>query len=253
MLAGWQGAAILLLMQTNPAEEWQRLTEHYRGMFDGELEQMAASPDDLTETAQQVLRNELRNRGMAEPETKTKTSLIRDSEPNAPEGIRWASAIDPDAGAGSGSEDHLPDGPDFDAGDGASAEFSWKTPLCECDSKEQALAICEMLRQAKLDCWYEGPGQGWSIGAPRVIVSADQLEEARQIASQPIPQSVLDDLRTVVPEYEAPRCPDCHAEDPVLESAEPTNNWLCEACGRQWSEPVAAEEGQSAPTSRQGA
>jgi hypothetical protein len=146
----------------------------------------------------------------------------------------------------------LSDGPDEGARDGEKAEFSWKSPLCEGDSEEQALAICEMLRLAKLDCWYEGPGRGWSVGGSRVIVSADQLEEARQIASQPIPQSLLDDLRTVVPEYEAPRCPACHAEDPVLESAEPSNNWLCEACGRQWSDPAAAEEGQSTPTGPQG-
>jgi hypothetical protein len=30
-------AAILALMQVNPAEDWQRLTEHYREMSDGEL------------------------------------------------------------------------------------------------------------------------------------------------------------------------------------------------------------------------
>ena len=28
-------------MQINPTEEWQSLTEHYRTMFDGELEELA--------------------------------------------------------------------------------------------------------------------------------------------------------------------------------------------------------------------
>ena len=239
-------------MQINRAEEWQRLTEHYRGMFDGELEDLARSISDLTETAQQVLHNELKNRGMAEPGTKAEVDLKRKNEPDAPEGIHWASAVDPDAAADRAVWDDSSDGPGGSGENGAPVEFSWKTPLCECDSEEQALAICEMLRQAKVDCWYE-PSSGSDSLVPRVIVSADQLDEARQIASRPIPQAILDDLHVVVPEYEAPQCPVCHAEDPVLESAEPSNNWLCEACGQQWSDPLAEEDGQAAKAGQRGA
>ena len=206
-------------MQTNPAEEWQRLTEHYRGMFDGELEQLARSIGDLTETAQQVLRNELHNRGLAEPRAKAAASVSREA------------GNDP-AGAAGDSEHE--DGPE---------EFTWKTPLCECDTVEQALAICDALTRAGIENWYEQPGSRMGVWGPRIVVAADQLEEAREIASRPIPQEVIDDLREPAPEYETPTCPGCGTEDPVLESAEPSNNWLCEACGWQWSEPVAAGEG----------
>ena len=43
--------------------------------------------------------------------------------------------------------------------------------------------------------------------------------------------------------YGEARVPECGAEDPVLESAEPTNAWLCEACGAQWSDPEADADG----------
>jgi hypothetical protein len=51
-------------MQANPIEEWQRLTELYREMGDGELEALDADKADLTEVAQQVLRDEMRKRGL---------------------------------------------------------------------------------------------------------------------------------------------------------------------------------------------
>ena len=44
--------------------EWQRLTQLYREMGDGELEALDADKDDLTEVAQQVLSDEIRKRGL---------------------------------------------------------------------------------------------------------------------------------------------------------------------------------------------
>ena len=71
----------------------------------------------------------------------------------------------------------------------------------------------------------------------RVVVAADRLEEAREIAARPIPQDVIDEYNQPTPEFVAPRCPQCGDDDPLLENAEPTNSWLCEACGHQWAEP----------------
>jgi hypothetical protein len=215
-------------MHENPGQDWQALAENYRMMLDGELDELAASFGDLTETAQQVLRNELRNRGLAEPGAAKKGPLAKPQSFRDPP---LRNSGNPDANAGETDED----GGD----DGSPLEYTWKTPLCECDDEEHALAICEMLRRAGIERWYELPGRGWSIGGPRVVVAADQLEEARQVVAKPVPQDILDDLREKVPVYEPPKCPKCGAEDPVLESAEPSNSWLCEACGKQWTEPVA--------------
>ena len=224
-------AAILLLMQGNPAEDWQRLTEHYREMSDGELEELAADFVDLTETAQQVLRNEMRSRGLDESPAvgEAPMSSVR---PVAP---RWASSVDPDA------REIPPDDGEGNQEDDLPREYTWKTPLCECDDREQAWEIHEVLRRAGIESWVEQPGSRYSFGisSPRVMVAADQLEEAREIASRPIPQEVIDQSRMDVPDFEAPKCPKCGAGDPVLESADPTNVWLCEACGNQWTEPAA--------------
>jgi ribosomal protein L37AE/L43A len=221
-------------MQANPAEDWQRLTEHYREMSDGELERLAAEFVDLTETAQQVLRGELRNRGMGEPR----------AAGGAPGSSVFAAAPRHDwpadsetggfesDGAGGREENYLP------------REYTWKTTLCECEDRAEAWQIYEVLRQAGIESWIEGPGSRRSLGNPRVAVAADQLEEAREIAARPIPQEIVDLSRMEEPVFEAPRCPKCGAEDPVLEAVEPANAWLCEGCGHQWTEPAADLDGK---------
>jgi hypothetical protein len=226
-------------MHDNPAQDWLWLTENYRTMFDDDLEQLAASFGDLTETAQQVLRNELKNRGLAEPGAKAEVR----KQPSAPAGARWASTVDPNAGASKSKE------ADQDE-DSSPREYTWKTKLCECETTEQALQIREMLRRAGIDSWVERPGTRWSVFSPRVVVAADQLEQAVEIARQPVPLDIIEQLTVEVPEYVPPNCPRCGAEDPVLESADPTNSWLCEACGRQWSEPAVDADGEAGKSTK---
>ncbi len=71
---------------------------------------------------------------------------------------------------------------------------------------------------------------------PRILVAADQLEQACDILSRPIPQAIVEESKAEVPEFETPVCPKCGAEDPVLENADPVNSWLCEDCGNQWTD-----------------
>jgi len=122
------------------------------------------------------------------------------------------------------------------SGEGGDQEFSWKVLLCECDTSAEAWQISQVLKRAGIDNWIEGVNSRWG-GYPKVLVAADQLEEATRIANQPIPADIIEDSNQEIPEYETPTCPKCRAEDPVLESAEPNNSWLCEACGAQWTDP----------------
>jgi len=82
------------------------------------------------------------------------------------------------------------------------------------------------------------------LSGPKVLVAADQLEEARQIAARPIPQDIIDDSRMKLPEFEPPTCQYCGAADPMLKGSEPCNQWVCEECGREWAD--AAEPGWEA-------
>jgi ribosomal protein L37AE/L43A len=213
-------------MQIDPMQEWQRLTTLYREMGDVELRELAMQFADLTEQAQQVLRDELKKRNLPDPLAPTKPVSVfgERSERKIPED--WNS----------------PQPEDEDSHDGALKEFTWKTLLCHCETTEQAWQLAQALRRAGIDAWAENPDGRGGVVLPRVVVGADQLEEARVIASRPIPQDLLEDSKTEVPEYEVPACPKCGEPDPILEGSDPVNTWLCEACGAQWSDPAGDSE-----------
>src|ERR1700691_3621672 len=63
--------AILLAMHTDPANEWLRLAEEYRAKSDDELLELAADFGDLTESAQQALRQEMQSRKLGDPRAAT--------------------------------------------------------------------------------------------------------------------------------------------------------------------------------------
>lgn len=139
----------------------------------------------------------------------------------------------------------VPDTPDSEPGpesDGQ-VDYTWETPLCDCDTLLQARELSEALKQAGIESWIEAPGTGsryasFSLSSPRVLVAADQLDQARAIAAQPIPRQIIDDTQTEIPDYQPPKCPECGAPDPILEGVDPTNSWRCEQCGQSWSDPT---------------
>ncbi len=213
-------------MQSDPLVEWQRLTENYRKMYDAELLQLAEVSEDLTETARQALGDELKKRGLD----------VHGS---------------PDSGRGTADPGLVRNGVEAGEEGDAPPEYTWKTLLCECSGREDAWQICEVLRRAGIECWVEGPGGSYSPfsqleqSAPRILVAADRLDEARALVSQPIPKEIVELSQMESPEFEAPACPKCGADDPVLEGVDPVNSWVCEACGHEWAEAGAegAEKG----------
>lgn len=218
-------------MQTDPLEEWRRLTEHYREISDGELEELAAQIGDLTETAQQVLRDEMRHRGWNESHHQNEAD---NGATWMPAGRRGAVETGPDSVPG-------PDGEN--SGEDLPVEFTWKTLLCETDTRAEAWQIYEMLRRAGIESWLEAQARG--AGNPRVMVAADQLDAAGAVAAGPVPADIVEESTAPAKEFELPRCPECGAEDPVLESAEPVNAWRCEACDAEWTDPVEGADQES--------
>ena len=219
-------------MQTNPLEQWQSLTALYGEMGDLEIRELAANVGDLTEVAQQVLREEMKKRGMqANPAAtaQSRVSTSRDSEL-----LDYVDINTEDTDADQ-DEDH-------------SLDYTWKTVLCNCESLDEAGMRSEMLRRARIENWIERRGSRHSIpwvdelgvGDIQILVAADQLDQARIIAAQPIPIDILEESKTTeeVTEYVAPKCPSCGAADPILESADPFNSWECESCGKKWTETI---------------
>jgi hypothetical protein len=210
-------------MRIDPSEEWRRLTQLYREMNDEELYELEDDFAGLTEQAQQVLRDEMKTRGLTRPRpASVETEISEHTEASA-----WDSYADAPKAEGKAESD-LP------------REYTWKTLLCECNDSEEAWMVREALRQAGIESWIEG--QGYRIAAeasyPRILVAADQLEQAREVAARPIPQAIVELSKMPPEEYEPPVCPKCGAEDPLLEGVDPVNSWLCESCDHQWSDAV---------------
>lgn len=238
------GTAILLRMQTDPVEEWRRLNALYSEMGDVEIRELAAQINDLTPNAQQILRDELKKRGMNERGSSALRTAsaqeIADPTANSDAQIHW----EPSNYTYVFSE--LPnenDGPH---------EYTWKTELCTRDTAEEAWQLGEMLKRAGIDSWIQGPNNRAGLDGSRIMVAADQLELARGVIGQPIAQDILDKTKEeeeAPQSYESPVCPKCHASEPTLESVEPSNNWLCESCGYTWSDPVGDASASTQPTS----
>lgn len=217
-------------MPDDPQRYWRDLTENYRQMSDGELLELAESRGDLTEMAQQVLRDEMRKRGLNEPnpDEKKPAAAVKLFDRDAV--VHWESPRYRD----------MPR--DGSHGGDAPHEFTWKTLLCECETTQEAWQVAETLRRAGIESWVTRSMTTWDVSGPRVQVAADQLEQAQAVVASPIPQDIIEESQSKVPEFETPECPMCGAADPVLESVDPVNAWVCEACGAEWNDPEDASK-----------
>ncbi len=220
-------------MQDDPAHEWQRLTNLYGEKSDEELLDLAEDFGNLTETAQQVLRDEMKKRRLKAPGT----APVAD---NRPVFGRWSEGI-----AGKESVRSAGNSEDDQSGDDVPRVY-----LCECEDSEQVNQLGEALRRAGIESWVENlhaPFAERGLETCRIFVRADQLPLARDVASRPIPQEIIDDLKKPVDDFKPPACPKCGGADPLLESVDPSNSWRCENCGAQWSEAVENPAAKGAP------
>jgi hypothetical protein len=242
-------------MQVDPVQEWQRLTAEYRQKFDNELLELARDYADLTEPAQQALWQEMRSRGLRDP-ADPRASVVKElpetnltARPTTdPIDERAAEVLGEQSagvlGFGSRMPRLVPDTPDTDDKDDGPHEYTWKTFLCDCETNEEAQQLSRVLRQAGIDSWIQQAREFGRRNA-RVMVAADQLDQARAIAAQTIPQAIVEEEKEEPPEFVEPRCPKCGSDDVVLEGVDPENTWRCEQCDAQWTETLPATEGAS--------
>jgi hypothetical protein len=191
---------------TNTTDEYQQLAKHYAAMFDEELLQLAADFDDLTDVAKEVLGDELKHRKLsmpattaspeAQPETKSGTVVARDLD-IAPNG------------------DALLKG--FSSAEEASIYY-WALEIAGIHSR---LITNQMV-----------------TAGPQLQIAAEDLERAQKVLAQPISAEVMEQYESAkeTGDFQSPNCPVCETPDPLLESADPVNEWFCESCGHQWKD-----------------
>lgn len=229
-------------MQLDPVQYWQEVSANYAQMSDGELLELAEKPEDLTEVGQQVLRDEMGKRKL------DKRRVVRSLPVPAPR-----KPVDLVSGKLPYLEDAREECGDVDEEDLPPHEYTWLTCLCDCESNKHALQVSLALKRHGIESWVRAvPPQSADTIGPQVHVAADQFEQAQAILAQPIPQDIIDEVNTEVPEFEMPVCPQCGSkEGAMLESADPVNAWCCADCGAAWTDPEADEdaEGRKFPAS----
>jgi Zn ribbon nucleic-acid-binding protein len=213
-------------MQDDHVRYWQDLSENYRQMSDGELLELAEKPEDLTEVARQVLHDEMRRRGLDEMRASAHANATKSGAAGATIHVEPASYRNAFSSAEEeeGEEGH---------------EYTWKVVLTECNSQEEAWQVAETLRRAGIESWIRryNPFAQYDGNVPAVLVAADELEEARAIASMPVAQDIVEASQMKLPEFVAPVCPRCGSKDgALLESSDPVNVWSCEECGAEWTD-----------------
>jgi hypothetical protein len=209
-------------------KEWQRLQARYAAMGDEELMGLREDYNSLTDVAQEILRDELRKRKMPDP--------TAGDDPGSAEQPHRLDALSTEADES---------GPDLLNDDGTpqtTRSYTWKTTLATFPNAEDAWMANEALKEAGIESWLQVPRNATDPTVPIVRVAADDLERAAAVLAKPIPEDIRATANAKIEDFEPPHCPRCRAEDPLLESADPSNRWSCEVCGHTWQEEIPTPE-----------
>jgi hypothetical protein len=189
---------------SDPMEEWQRLRSLYAKMGEIELLELKVAFDDLTETAQGLLRDELRKRHL------------------------WDLPIPPKPASKGGKRHALED------------VYLAGTIIREYDTVKEAKLAAFILEQAQIEATVVDGQAGFDLRPPSVRVAPEDVEQAEALLSQPISAEIHADFEAMLhaPDFEGPVCPRCTSSGVLLEGVDPGNQWLCEDCGHSWKDAV---------------
>jgi len=202
------------MAQMDWEKERLRLAALYAGMEQGELEEIAAQKETLTDVAIQVLRSEMSRRGMTLPET-SNPSASRPKQSDPPVMIR--------------RYQDLP-------------EALLSKSILESAGIQSFLADENLVR---IDWFYSN-----LVGGIKLLVRGEDAETASKILAQDAPEKFQVDG---VGEYQQPRCPRCQSLDVAFDELNkriayggmlfvglpiPITNerWKCHSCGNEWED-----------------
>jgi hypothetical protein len=201
----------------DPAGDFLRISEHYRGLRDGELLALAAQPAELTDIAQRALANELSSRRL---------KLPLNEAPTAPEVLPPLGTMDPND-------------PSYD-------EDRYPVTIRTVWSVADALQLQRLLDVAGIP-FYMGPEQ--ATGVDRVTSNSTDGLEVR-IMNVGVPWA-LQAMKNYWPVSDRPpkaekeplseipvHCPKCHSAEVIFEARPLPEifNWICDSCGHRWED-----------------
>jgi hypothetical protein len=188
------------------AAQYQELLALYSSYSDDELIGLGRGMADLTEMAQDVLRDELKRRGL---EIK--------SAREAPEKRVL-------------TDDDLQDMRTY-------AESAPAECIFDFEDERAASAAYYALTGEGIEAIVVSPGGAkFDSRGPRVVVTPKDAERAATILSQPSADELKAETEEAPEEFALPRCPGCGGEETLLESVDPVNQWRCDDCGHTWLE-----------------
>jgi hypothetical protein len=218
----------------DPEQERRRLEAFYAAQMDGELEQVAGQAYELTDLARQALRAELAKRGLT-PAFIEQAPLPPKPEPQP------------------GDPPPLPEVEEATDESGV-VEFRDMVTIRQFRDLPEALLAKGSLDSTGIDCALADDNTVridwlWSnaVGGVKLLVGREDVDEAEQVLSQPIPQNF--DV-TGVGDYEQPRCPKCASLDITFQELYPAayvsiwfvpiplqhKAWHCRACNADWED-----------------
>ncbi len=232
------------------AGEWLRLSEHYRGMTDGELVAIARDRSQLTEIAQQILAQELSQRKLevkAEPRSGLEGKRVANPHPNVAKNasLEWGTQkVDRGTVESASARDPYSE-------ERKLVEFLTVWSLrdaLEVQSRLDAAGIPFFVGEEKATSVDPGTlnfAQGVSvkimrIGWPWAVRALEYYEPKDEPASEK--QDWEKEMNV--------RCPSCRSTDVVFEELVKTADgaprkfrWTCSVCGNEWQDDGVATEG----------
>ena len=209
------------MTQIDWQKERQRLTALYAGMEQGELEEIAAQSESLTEVARQVLHSELSRRGISALLETSKRHPANPQQSEPPVMIR--------------RYQNLPD--------------AWLSKSILDSSGIESFLVDENL--VGIDWMYSN-----AVGGIKLLVRSEDAETARKLLEQDTPEKFQVDG---IGEYQQPRCTRCRSLDVgfnelnkriayggMLFAGVPipirNEHWKCHSCGNEWEDDGGAPQ-----------
>jgi hypothetical protein len=201
-------------------QEWLRLNQSYQKMDDDELLQLRDDFDDLTPTAQEILRPILQSRGIPE--------VVHTAPPPVTQYADYSFLRTTSS----------PQGTDVTDRDSLLKDNGVAVRACE--SMDDASLLRDYLQENKIESLVITTKRGYPVRFPEILVFPQDVEYATKL----LDQADVDAFRRGAEAEPAPviegssECPACGSSEILLQPSSPDclNAWQCANCGRSWQD-----------------